>query len=256
VGRDGSIDWLCWPHFDSDACFAAVLGTSEDGRWQIAPKDKAAKVTRRYRPNTLILEMLFETADGAATLIDFMPPREGSSHLLRLLVGERGEVELHDELILRFGYSATVPWVTRINDHTMRAVAGLDMGCCIRRRRFAASISAPSAISASMPARRRASACLLRSRTRNCLKQTRMRYRGGAAPGVVPPACGSAERAFSSNVRVASTQARVESPGSHRTATVASPLRKKNAAPRPPPPPRMPSSRNRPSRSGSFRRSE
>ena len=126
MGRDGSIDWLCWPHFDSHACFAAVLGTSEDGRWQIAPKDKAAKVTRRYRPNTLILEMLFETADGAATLIDFMPPREGSSHLLRLLVGERGEVELHDELILRFGYSATVPWVTRIDDHTMRAAASLD----------------------------------------------------------------------------------------------------------------------------------
>jgi GH15 family glucan-1,4-alpha-glucosidase len=127
VGRDGSIDWLCWPRFDSDACFAALLGTPEHGRWQIAPKDKAAKVTRRYRPNTLILETRFETAMGAATLIDFMPPREGSSHLLRLLVGERGEVELHGELILRFGYGATVPWVTRIDGHTMRAVAGPDM---------------------------------------------------------------------------------------------------------------------------------
>ena len=127
VGRDGSIDWLCWPRFDSDACFAALLGTPEHGRWQIAPKDKSAKVTRRYRPNTLILETRFETATGVATLIDFMPPREGSSHLLRHLVGERGEVELHGELILRFGYGAIVPWVTRIDDHTMRAVAGPDM---------------------------------------------------------------------------------------------------------------------------------
>ena len=127
VGRDGSIDWLCWPRFDSDACFAALLGTPENGRWQIAPNDKNAKVTRRYRPNTLILETRFETADGAATLIDFMPPREGNSHLLRLLIGERGEVELHGELIIRFGYGATVPWVTRIDDHTMRAVAGPDM---------------------------------------------------------------------------------------------------------------------------------
>ena len=127
VGLDGSIDWLCWPRFDSDACFAALLGTPEHGRWQIAPKDTAAKVTRRYRPNTLILETRFETADGAATLIDFMPPRDGNSHLLRLLVGERGELELHGELILRFGYGATVPWVTRIDSHTMRAVAGPDM---------------------------------------------------------------------------------------------------------------------------------
>ncbi len=127
VGRDGSINWLCWPRFDSDACFAALLGTPEHGRWQIAPKDKSAKVTRRYRPNTLILETRFETATGVATLIDFMPPREGSSHLLRHLVGERGEVELHGELILRFGYGAIVPWVTRIDDHTMRAVAGPDM---------------------------------------------------------------------------------------------------------------------------------
>ncbi len=127
VGRDGSIDWLCWPRFDSDACFAALLGTPENGRWQIAPKDKTAKVTRRYRPNTLILETRFETAGGAVTLIDFMPPRERNSHLLRLLVGERGEIELHGELILRFGYGATVPWVTRVDERTIRAVAGPDM---------------------------------------------------------------------------------------------------------------------------------
>jgi GH15 family glucan-1,4-alpha-glucosidase len=127
VGRDGSIDWLCWPRFDSDACFAALLGKPEHGRWQIAPKDINAKITRCYRPNTLILETRFETAQGAATLIDFMPPREGNSHLLRLIVGERGRVDFHGELILRFGYGANVPWVTRIDDHTLRAVAGPDM---------------------------------------------------------------------------------------------------------------------------------
>ena len=127
VGRDGSVDWLCWPRFDSDACFAALLGTPEHGRWLIAPKDTTAKITRRYRPSTLILETRFETAQGAATLIDFMPPREGNSHLLRLLVGERGSVDFHGELILRFGTGANVPWVTRIDDHTLRAVAGPDM---------------------------------------------------------------------------------------------------------------------------------
>jgi GH15 family glucan-1,4-alpha-glucosidase len=127
VGRDGSIDWLCWPRFDSDACFAALLGTPEHGRWRIAPKDQSTKITRRYRPNTLILETRFETATGAVTMIDFMPPRGSNSHLLRLLVGERGRIEFHGELILRFGYGAVVPWVTRIDDHTLRAVAGPDM---------------------------------------------------------------------------------------------------------------------------------
>jgi GH15 family glucan-1,4-alpha-glucosidase len=127
VGRDGSIDWLCWPRFDSDACFAALLGNPENGRWQIAPKSPNAKITRRYRPNTLILETRFETETGAATLIDFMPPRQSNSHLFRIVIGERGKVELHGELIIRFGYGATVPWVTRVDNRTMRAVAGPDM---------------------------------------------------------------------------------------------------------------------------------
>ena len=127
VSREGSIDWLCWPRFDSDACFAALLGTPEHGRWLIGPKDKATKITRRYRPNTLILETRFETEEGAATLIDFMPPREQNSHLLRMLVGEWGRMDLHGELILRFGYGASVPWVTRIGDNMVRAVSGPDM---------------------------------------------------------------------------------------------------------------------------------
>ena len=73
VARNGSLDWLCWPRFDSDACFAALLGTADHGHWQIAPRDGIASTTRRYRPNTLILETRFECSDGAVTLVDFMP---------------------------------------------------------------------------------------------------------------------------------------------------------------------------------------
>jgi GH15 family glucan-1,4-alpha-glucosidase len=127
VGRDGSIDWLCWPRFDSDACFAALLGKPDHGRWLIAPRQEGAKITRRYRPKTLILETHFETAEGRVKIIDFMPPRENDSCIVRLVVGERGRLAMRGELILRFGYGATVPWVTRIDDHTLRAVAGPDM---------------------------------------------------------------------------------------------------------------------------------
>ena len=127
VGRDGSIDWLCWPRFDSDACFAALLGKPEHGRWQIAPKSEPVRVTRRYRPNTLILETRFESADGAATLIDFMPPRSGNAQLVRIVKGERGTIAFKSELILRFAYGAIVPWVTRIDDVTVRGIAGPDM---------------------------------------------------------------------------------------------------------------------------------
>ncbi len=128
VARDGSIDWLCWPHFDSDACFAALLGTPENGRARIAPKHPQPRITRRYRPNTLILETRYETPDGAATVIDFMPPRQGDhSHLVRIVVGESGQVDFESELVLRFGYGANVPWVTRLPDGTRRAIAGPDM---------------------------------------------------------------------------------------------------------------------------------
>ncbi len=126
VGRDGSIDWLCWPRFDSDACFSALLGTPDHGRWLVAPKEKITRVTRRYRPNTLILETRFETADGAVTLVDFMPPRTDGSHLVRMVVGERGTVNMHSELVLRFGYGATVPWVSRVDDQTLQGLAGPD----------------------------------------------------------------------------------------------------------------------------------
>jgi GH15 family glucan-1,4-alpha-glucosidase len=126
VARDGSIDWLCWPRFDSEACFAALLGTREHGRWLIAPRDKA-RTTRRYRPDTLILETCFETADGAATLVDFMPRRAANSTIVRLVIGTRGQVKMHSELILRFGYGAIVPWVSRVESGELRAIAGPDM---------------------------------------------------------------------------------------------------------------------------------
>jgi GH15 family glucan-1,4-alpha-glucosidase len=127
VGRNGSIDWLCWPRFDSDACFAAMLGDERHGRWLIAPRDEDAKVSRQYREDTLILETRFETAFGAVRLIDFMPPRGTASDLMRLVVGEWGEVNVHAELIIRFGYGASVPWVTRVEDRVWQAVAGPDM---------------------------------------------------------------------------------------------------------------------------------
>jgi GH15 family glucan-1,4-alpha-glucosidase len=127
VGRDGSIDWLCWPRFDSDACFAALLGGSEHGRWLIASRDSEAKTTRRYRDDTLILETRFETSSGAAVVVDFMPPRGRASDIVRLVIGERGEIPLRTELVVRFGDGASVPWVTRIATGVWQAIAGPDM---------------------------------------------------------------------------------------------------------------------------------
>src|SRR3954447_3700960 len=127
VGKHGSIDWLCWPRFDSDACMPALIGKPENGRWRVHPKDEHARVSRRYRDGTLILETCFETGEGAATVIDFMPPRKANSHLVRIVRGERGEVTFCSELIVRFGYGAIVPWVTRIDPETVRLVAGPDM---------------------------------------------------------------------------------------------------------------------------------
>jgi GH15 family glucan-1,4-alpha-glucosidase len=127
VGRDGSIDWLCWPRFDSEACFAALLGNHEHGRWLIAPQSRAARVSRHYRDRTLILETDFETAQGAVTVIDFMPVRESTCHLVRVVVGRRGRVPMRMELVLRFNYGASVPWVSRLPDGALRAIAGPDM---------------------------------------------------------------------------------------------------------------------------------
>lgn len=127
VARDGSIDWLCLPRFDSGACFAALLGTREHGRWKIAPAGKILHVSRRYRPGTTILETSFETPEGAVTIIDFMPLAEDEDHvdLVRIVRGDRGRVEMDMDLVLLFDYGRTTPWVRR-TDHGLRAVAGPD----------------------------------------------------------------------------------------------------------------------------------
>jgi GH15 family glucan-1,4-alpha-glucosidase len=127
VSNAGSIDWLCWPRFDSGACFAALLGGPEHGRWLIAPAQDARRTFRRYRQNTLILETGLETSEGAVTLIDFMPPRGRNSDIVRLVRGDRGHVRMRTELVLRFDYGRTVPWVNRLADGTFRAIAGPDM---------------------------------------------------------------------------------------------------------------------------------
>ena len=124
VGRDGSIDWLCWPRFDSPACFAALLGTSENGRWLIAPVSASANVRRRYLADTLILETEFQTETGTATVVDFMPATDGKADLVRVVFGRSGEVKFRTELVIRFGYGAIVPWVSRAEDDALHAVAG------------------------------------------------------------------------------------------------------------------------------------
>jgi len=115
VGRNGSVDWLCLPRFDSPSCFTALLGEEKHGRWLIAPAGEVRSVSRRYREGTLVLETDFETADGAARVIDFMPPRDGGApQLVRIVQGLRGRVPMRMELIVRFGYGLSVPWVQRV----------------------------------------------------------------------------------------------------------------------------------------------
>jgi len=126
VGNNGSIDWLCWPSFDSPACFAALLGKPEHGRWRISPAGES-KVRRRYRPDTLILETDFESEGGAVTLVDFMPVGEWDSDLVRIVIGRRGRVKMAMQLVLRFDYGSFVPWVSRLDDGRLRAIAGPDM---------------------------------------------------------------------------------------------------------------------------------
>jgi GH15 family glucan-1,4-alpha-glucosidase len=127
VGRDGSIDWLCWPAFDSDACFAALLGTHRNGRWLISPAEEVIKSTRRYWDNTLILETRFETANGIVALIDFMPPRGKASDVVRLVRGVAGKVKLEMQLVIRFDFGIDIPWVRRTEDGALLAIAGEDM---------------------------------------------------------------------------------------------------------------------------------
>jgi len=127
IARDGSIDWSCWPRFDSAACFAALLGTPENGCWKIAPVNSSARSRRRYRDGTLILETIFETAEAEAALVDFMPPRDSAPKLVRLVVGRRGRMDFRTELVIRFDYGTSVPWVSRLPEGGISAVAGPEM---------------------------------------------------------------------------------------------------------------------------------
>jgi GH15 family glucan-1,4-alpha-glucosidase len=125
VNREGSIDWLCWPRFDSPACFAALVGTPDNGYWRIAPTDQSPRISRRYRPGTMILETTFDTDEGSAVLIDFMTAGSGASSIVRIVQGVRGRTRMHLDLAIRFDYGSSVPWVTRArHGHGLRAIAG------------------------------------------------------------------------------------------------------------------------------------
>jgi GH15 family glucan-1,4-alpha-glucosidase len=125
VSREGSLDWLCLPRFDSPACFAALLGGPEHGRWSLAPRDGARSVHRRYRDGTLVLETSFETDGGAVTIVDCMPQRDGPPVVIRQVVGDRGTVAMRMELVIRMDYGSVVPWVRR-SARGLRAIAGPD----------------------------------------------------------------------------------------------------------------------------------
>lgn len=137
VGRDGSIDWLCMPRFDSAACFAALLGEPKHGRWLIAPDRKVRlykkrdtpHITRRYRGDSLILETEFRTATGVAKVIDFMPAQGSDRSIVRIVEGVSGHVKMETELVIRFDYGVTIPWVNRIDSKTISAVAGPNLLC-------------------------------------------------------------------------------------------------------------------------------
>ncbi|MBV8480666.1 MAG: glycoside hydrolase family 15 protein, partial [Actinobacteria bacterium] len=127
VERGGSIDWLCFPRFDSGACFAALLGDAENGRWLLAPK-AGGTTSRAYRGDSLILETTWENDGGVVRVIDFMPPRGKAPDVVRIVEGVRGTVEMRSELIVRFDYGSIVPWVRRV-DNARVAVAGPDALC-------------------------------------------------------------------------------------------------------------------------------
>ncbi|MFF5972842.1 glycoside hydrolase family 15 protein [Streptomyces sp. NPDC012769] len=125
VGRDGSIDWLCLPRFDSAACFAALLGDEDNGHWRIAPKGATSCTSRRYAEDSLVLETLWETRTGTVKVVDFMPQRDKAPDVVRIVEGVSGTVEMNAVLRLRFDYGSIVPWVRRADGHRV-AVAGPD----------------------------------------------------------------------------------------------------------------------------------
>ncbi len=129
VGRNGSIDWLCWPRFDSPACFAALLGDSRNGRWKLAPAHPDPTTRRRYRGDSLVLETVFETPEGSVAVIDFMPRFTGNSSIVRIVEGRSGRVDMRLHLALRFDYGTSVPWVTALktDEPGLAAIVGPEM---------------------------------------------------------------------------------------------------------------------------------
>src|SRR4051812_14979760 len=125
VSKEGSIDWLCLPRFDSSACFTSILGDKSHGRWLIAPVGHVKETRRHYRGDTLVLETIFVTDDGEVALIDFMPIVGQDPDLVRIVEGRKGKVKMHTELILRFDYGSMVPWVRKI-ERGITAIAGPD----------------------------------------------------------------------------------------------------------------------------------
>jgi GH15 family glucan-1,4-alpha-glucosidase len=125
VSRAGSVDWCCFPRFDSGACFAALLGGRDNGRWLLAPKNPVRSSSRRYRSDTLILESIYETDEGSVRAIDFMPPRGRAPDIVRIVEGLEGSVPMRSELVIRFDFGHIVPWVRR-DDHARVAIAGPD----------------------------------------------------------------------------------------------------------------------------------
>jgi GH15 family glucan-1,4-alpha-glucosidase len=126
VGRDGSIDWLCFPRFDSGAVFAALLGDQSHGRWLIAPDCPVERTERRYRDRSLVHELDFHCETGSVRLVDFMPPRGLDPDVVRIVEGLEGTVRMRLELVIRFEYGSVVPWVRRVDDQTRVAIAGPD----------------------------------------------------------------------------------------------------------------------------------
>ncbi len=133
VARNGSIDWLCFPRFDSGACFAALLGTEEHGCWSLRPAGKISQIRRGYHDDTLVLETEYETADGVVSVIDCMPPRSKEADLVRIVVGKRGQVPMRMQLVLRPDYGSIIPWVRRTEKRHLRGGrsghAHLAVGC-------------------------------------------------------------------------------------------------------------------------------
>ena len=123
VSREWSIDWCCFPRFDSGACFAALLGEPKHGRWLLAPATRVRRSTRRYRHDTLVLESIFETDEGTVRAIDFMPPRGKAPDIVRIVEGLDGKVPMRSELVIRFDFGHIVPWVRRLDHAASRSPA-------------------------------------------------------------------------------------------------------------------------------------